>query len=95
MIFRKVWICEFNVWRVFVIFHCVELSRGSSLGVFQDLEILVSWNLDLEELTKNSAYIREQIGEIPLLWLNESSLDERIKKRSQLFIVMDSWEYQN
>ena len=70
-------ICHFPLRRI--------KSGSSSLGVLQDLEILVSWNLDLEELIKDSAYIREQIGEIPLLWLNESSLDERIQEKVSAF----------
>ena len=66
-------ICRFPLRRI--------KSGNSSLGEFQDLEILVSWNQDLDVLIKNSTAIKGQIGETPLLWLNESSLDERIQEK--------------
>ena len=36
-------------------------------------------------MINNSASLKEQIGDIPLLWLNESSLDERIQEKVSAF----------
>ena len=66
-------ICNFPLRRI--------KSGASSLGELQDLEILVSWGLDIGNLIENSEALKSQIGEIPLLWLNESSLDERIQEK--------------
>tara|TARA_Y100000589_G_scaffold173606_1_gene164798 strand:- start:1158 stop:5477 length:4320 start_codon:yes stop_codon:yes gene_type:complete len=66
-------ICNFPLRRI--------KSGDSSLGDLQDLEILVSWGLDVGALLDNSSSLKAQIGEIPLLWLNESSLDERIQEK--------------
>ena len=66
-------ICSFPLRRI--------KSGASSLGEVQDLEILVSWGLDIGILIENSEALKSQIGEIPLLWLNESSLDERIQEK--------------
>ena len=66
-------ICRFPLRRI--------KAGNSSLGDLQDVEILVSWGLDINRLIEHSLALKSQIGDIPLLWLNESILDERIQAK--------------
>lgn len=66
-------ICNFALRRI--------KSGSSPLGEIQDVEILVSWGIDTDQLLQQCDAIKKQIGETPLFWINEASIDPGIQEK--------------
>ena len=66
-------ICNFSLRRI--------KAGNSSLGEIQRVEILVSWGVDTDFLVRQCTDIKGQIGDTPLFWISEASLDQRIQSK--------------